>query len=520
MSLLADLFPRWALRRALARQQLAVLESRRFQTQSTYRKLATDQASADSALAPAIRDLRARSRHLAENHDLYVAILQELVSQVVGTGLYVEPMGVSVTGRPLKRFNETAQRVWEDWTEHPEATGLLSWTESQRKVAWAWFQDGEVFIQHVTAGYPWREGQLRYTYAQVEADYCPVDTYTVGRQLQAGAVQGIEHDQWGRPTRYWFFEEHPGDTLVGRPAPTLKTVAVPAEQITHLKFTRRWPQVRGQPLAHAAFNRLADLADYEQSELIAAKVASNLTAFIQRDVELAGPSVGAIGNAEQRTLQMAPGMVYELLPGETVGSIVPERPNPELTNFRAAQLRAASGGCGVKYSTVARDYIASYSAARQEMVEGEGHYMELRSYFVDHFIRPVYQRVIRAAVLAGRLQLPNTTSFERATRLEIAGPGIPWIDPLKEAQADVLLLNERLASRASILRKRGVDPVKLAMQLEAEDEDEPDDQAPPPAPEVEDDDAQSEADDGDADQVGAAPGSEPGEADRERRLIN
>lgn len=518
MSLLSRLFPAWALKREISRRRLEVLAERRFKTKSTYRRLATDTSSADSALAPAAADLRARSRHLAENHDLYIAILSELVSQIVGTGLHVEPMGVSNTGRRLQRWNEQAQRVWDDWTEYPESTGEVCWHALQRHVAWAWLQDGEVFLQHVTNGYPWKPRQLRYVVAQLEADYCPID-WTPANPRQEQWVQGISHDQWGRPTVYHFFKEHPGNLL--RPwANNLELREVPASEVTHLKFTRRWPQVRGQPIAHAAFNRLADLAEYEQSEQIAAKVGATLAAFLEKDLDLAGPQTGAQGDASQRIMEMAAGSVYELLPGEKVATVKSERPNPELTNFRASQLRAATGGAHVKYSTVARDYSGSYSAARQEMVEAEGRYMELREHYVRHFLQPVYRRVMRAALMAGRLELPATTTFERACQFEVAGPGVPWIDPLKEAQADVLLLEHRLASRAQILRKRGVDPVQLAMQLEVEDAEPAPSRRPQPTNGVSDE-STSETESGDdsatIDEVGGAAGDQPGRSNGDGR---
>jgi len=506
---LSTFFPGWAVRRERARRELEVLETRRFQTQSTFRRGAFDASSADSALAPAAFDLRQQSRHLAENHDLYVSILNELCDQIVGTGLHIEPMGVSNRGRALKRWNEDMARVWSDWIEHPEATGELSWTEAQRRVCWGWIQDGERFIRHLTSGYPFAQGQLRYVFSVLEPDYCPVDeSVNAGTRFDNQVVQGIKHDEWGRPEVYFFYKEHPGDNL--RPLSSrLDLIEVPAAEVTHLKFTRRWPQVRGQPLAHACFRRLSKIDMYEDYELDAANVGATLAAAITKDIDLAPAGADAIGGGDQRTLQLTSGSIYELLPGESVSTISADRPNPEVSNFRAVMLRAAAGGAGTKYSTVARDFNSSYSAARQEMVEGDAHYLALRDGFVSGFLRPVYQRVVRAAMQAGRVELPATTTFERATRLEVAGPGVAWIDPLKEAQADVLLINERLASRKQILRKRGTDPLQLAIQLEAEAAEDPDDDATRPS------EGPTDADEG-----GDAPVDQSGSEDGERSYLN
>jgi len=109
--------------------------------------------------------------------------------------------------------------------------------------------------------------------------------------------------------------------------------------------------------------------DYEESERIAAKVAADLTWFIQRTSEYQGPQ--DVNTDSRRELKMAAGAGFTLLPGETVGTIKSERPNSDLVNFRSAMLRAVAGGTGTRYSSIARDYNGTYSAQRQELVEAQ-----------------------------------------------------------------------------------------------------------------------------------------------------
>ena len=49
-------------------------------------------------------------------------------------------------------------------------------------------------------------------------------------------------------------------------------------------------------------------------------------------------------------------------------------------------------------------------------------------------------------------------------------PGVPWIDPLKETQADVLAVEKRLASRTQVIRNRGGDPDVVEEQIKQERE--------------------------------------------------
>lgn len=471
MGLLSTLFPKWALQRALLRHQLELAE-RRFKVHSTFRPFDSATASPDSAIAPALTDLRSRSRYLSENHDIYVGFLEELVNQIVGTGLDLEPMGVSTTGRKLQRFNEQALRVWKAWTEHPEVTGEIDWFELQRKLCWAWLADGEIFIRHITGGSYNFEGDVPYVLEVLESDYCPVNQLVVTNNTSQEAILGIKHDQWNRPTQYLFYPEHPGDTLrpLGVTLDNLKRV--PASEVTHIKFTRRWPQTRGQPAMHSCFNRIQDLHDYEEYERIAAKAVGSWAVFLRKDPELYGDTIGALGDEEQRTLQMSPGMIQELLPGEEPVTHSVNRPNPELTNFRDSQVRAIASGAGTKFSTPARKWETSYTAMRTEAVDLEVGYLKLRGYFVSKALRETYQRVIRAAELRGLLVVPRTASFDSATRIEVNGPGIPHVDPKNEVEADLLEIAAELNSKTAVMRKRGRDPLKVKAQIEAEHDDE------------------------------------------------
>jgi len=271
-------------------------------------------------------------------------------------------------------------------------------------------------------------------------------------------VQGVERSTWGRPLAYWLYKTDPSKLL------RLVTVAdlkrVPAEKMLHVKLAKRMQQARGVSVFASVLTRLDDIKDYEESERIAAKVAASMAAYIKKGMpDHYTVENGTDGEPTRRDLKFRPGMIFDdLSPGEEIGMIDSKRPNPELSNFRNGQLRAAAGGVGISYSSFARDYNGTYSAQRQELVESYGAYGILAGEFGDRVVYPVYEDFLSAAVLSGQLKLPADLDPRSLDDAILIPPQMPWIDPEREASAWVLQEEAGYASGPEIIRRRGLNP--------------------------------------------------------------
>lgn len=241
------------------------------------------------------------------------------------------------------------------------------------------------------------------------------------------------------------------------------------DNLIHLRLTSRLHQLRGVTILHGVLNRLEDLRDYEESERVAARVAAAFCAYIKRNPDFSGQSALSSGD---RSMEMSPGMIFDqLLPGEEVGTIGTDRPNPNLGAFRGDQLRAVAAGTSTNYSSISKNYDGTYSAQRQELVESRSAYDELRQEFVDSFIVPIYRRWLPLAIASGAVRLGKV---DKATLFDadFRGPGIPWVDPLKETQAAALDVANGFKSRHQVIRERGYDLITTDEQL-ADDTFEP-----------------------------------------------
>lgn len=297
----------------------------------------------------------------------------------------------------------------------------------------------------------------------IEADHLPLGYDDATKNIK----QGVERNAWGRSLAYHIYKQHPGDTSY---IYDTKLKRVSTDRMLHLKIAQRIRQTRGVSVFASVIRRLEDMKDYEESERIAARVAAALTGFIKKGTieDYTGPGVDADGNPKtNREFSMKPGMIFDgLLPGEEVGTIDSNRPSGLLTAFHDTMTRFFSAGIGASNSSVSRNYNGTYSAQRQELVEGWGNYQALTQWFVGQFSRPIWHRFVSIAVLSGQIKLPSDLDMHTLYDADFRGPAMPWIDPEKEAKANRLLERCGYKSAPQIIRERGGVPKDTMDQTE------------------------------------------------------
>ncbi len=427
-----------------------------------------DKRSADAVMTHAGTRLREIARYLDENSDIAIAVFNDLTDKVIGRGIGIEPMTTDAGGRLHARTNTRIRELLAaQWAEPQDARREFSAGELQRALFRTMLRDGEVIIKHVegTAAAIRHRGPIPYSLEVLEADHLPFDLFKLaddGNRI----VHGVELNAWGEPVAFHLTREHPGDLHVLRvKGSQFDTQRIPALGVTHLKFARRIGQTRGVTILHGVLNRLQDVKDYDESELIAARVASAFTVAITRSDSFQGNLTAVDG---KRQYELAPGLIIDdLLPGESVETISSNRPNSAYKDFRHEQIRGVAGGTGTSASSVAKRYDGTYSAQRQELVETEPAYAALRTAFVAKFLREWYRRFIDLARIAGALDVRGIHPASLYT-FEAIEPGIAWIDPLKEAKADREAIAAKIASRHQIIRKRGGVPAEVDAQIEAD----------------------------------------------------
>ena len=429
-----------------------------------------DSKSGNSVMQHANSKIRNMARYLDENHDLAIGILDDLVNKTVGAELSYQPMIKNKDGSLHVRANEVVRALHREWeNKKPESSRSIPWNQTRRMACRSWFRDGEILVQHLEGNAPIQHlSKVPYSIELIEADYLPFDLFNANKNKTSGnndVVHGIEINGWKQAQYFHLYKNHPGDVFSIHKNIDFDTKRVAAENITHLKFVRRFDQLRGVSIFHGILQRLDDIKDYEESERIAARVAAALTGFIKKSADFANQNTSEIG---QRMLEMNPGMIFDnLAPGEEIGTIGSDRPNSGLQDFRNSQLRACAAGTGSSYSSISNDYNGTYSSQRQEMVENIPAYAAARNYFVDMFDRECDRRFIDMALLSGLVPLAGV-DLDSIYDADYGSVSIPWIDPLKEAKASKELIDSNIKSRHQIIRDHGGDPALVDKQIQAD----------------------------------------------------
>ncbi len=454
------LSPAQGIRRATARQALAAYEGGR---STSRRQKSTDNSTGERQVMRDAATVRATMRDLERNHDLVRGALLALTRNVVG------PNGVSIEPTPRKGGNANDNTydsihdgfarelliAFNEWAMRPEVTRTLDWVQAQELAFRSMARDGEAFAQLVegTGTYIQHATSVPLSLELLEADVVPLwyerDTPLV--------KAGIERNAWGQPTAYYAYMQHPGD---GGWVNERALKRVPAQRFLHVAVRERLSGLRGISLFASAIDRLMDIKDYEESERVAANMAAKFAWQITRDpgMEWTLPPNpdGSEYRPDERQFQLRSGAIFdELLPGEKIEIANPNRPNPNLGEFRRQQLRAASRPTCLTYSTMAGDYDGTYSAQRQELVEAYSGYRMLTSQFVSQFVRPVWQRFVEQAIASGRVRVPADVRADTVAQAQFRGPAMPWIDPSREIGAIVDEVRAGVSSLTQKVAERG-----------------------------------------------------------------
>jgi lambda family phage portal protein len=459
---IAYLSPVAAIKRAHARRVLAYYEAAK---PDRLRKGRRETGSGNDAILRAGSSLRQQARHLDQNYDLAKGVLNTLVANVVGAnGIGVEPQPRRADGSIHIEFARELLDIWKDLSRKPEVTWMHDRPSMERLLARTWFRDGEVFAQTVEGIAPWIDHGTRVPLSieMMEPDYVPMDMQSVTPPIQ----QGIEINAWGRPIGYHVYKANPLESgpISGRG----QTKRIGADRMLHLATRERIRQLRGVSVFASVLNRFDDLKDYEESERIAAKVAASMAAFIKKgNPDLYEPQVDASGQpiSNMRQMKFRPGMIFDdLRPGEEIGTIDTNRPNPNLEIYRNSQIKAIAAGTGPTYSSASRTYDGTYSAQRQELVEGWMAYQILSAEFISRITRPFYEKFVALAILSGAVRKPADVVIDSIDDAIYIPPQMPWIDPLKEVEAWAKQEDRAYISGPEIIRKRGGNPLDVLEQ--------------------------------------------------------
>ena len=417
-------------------------------------------AHVNALIAASGPDITARARWLVRNNGYAVNAVESWAANTVGDGI-----------KPIAKIDdadrkEELQRLWLAWTDEADAEGLTDFYGLQRRAAREVFIAGEVFfrIRMRRAG----DGlTVPLQLQMLPAEMLPLEQ--TGVAANGNAIrQGIEFDRIGRRVAYHFLRRHPGDST--DPGLAGEIVRVPASEIIHVIDPVEGGQLRGVSKLAPAIVKLFLLDQYDDAELDRKKVAAMYAMFVTSPAP-ENPLAPAEEDEGPAGVEISPGQVVRLDPGEDVTVGQPADSGATYEPFQYRTLLQISAALGIPYPYLANDMVkGNFSNSRLALIEFRRRVSAWQhSVMVYQLCRLVYARWMDAAVLSGALDLPG---FEANRSRLLAADWLPtkwdWVDPLKDANAEIAQIEAGLKSRGQAIAERGYDAEQVDREIAAE----------------------------------------------------
>ncbi len=475
--------------------------------------------SADQELFTDLRILRARARQLALNNPLAARYLQLLRQNIVGPeGILfaskieapeekakrkkkpatvaavnpdgtpkvnpdgtpamvpvTEPLPVPVQTGPINgsnvdAINEAIETAWFDWCKLGNCTvgGKQTWTELLNQIVETMGREGEVVIRKVHGS------QYKNGFALQLLDNDQLDDTMLQLRPGPGGNEvrlGVEVDGLGKPVAYYLWDGNPYESF----SATVNKKRIPAEQVLHVYIQHRAGQSRGYPWIAPAMFDVKMLDGYLEAEVLAARVGANQCMLLESDLgdDYIGAGDGPDGSGYQNVggttqMNLEPATINTLPPGTKAVAFKPEHPAGAFPAFLKSVIRFIASGLGVAYTTLSNDLEGvSYSSARVGMLDERDHWSTLQRFVIDHVCVPVFEEWLRSALLRGQLKgVP--LNFDLVNQAKWEGRSWDWVDPHKDAQGQVLAIQNGLTTHTKALAEQGMDFEATMKQLAKE----------------------------------------------------
>lgn len=451
----------------------------------------TTHGSPDMDVLSNMTTLRSRSRDLVRNVPAAKAALRKKSVHVVNTGIRFKSRlnheALGITPEQARAYEKKITQTVHRWakSKNSDATRQNNFYQNTFLVFHSMMESGDVFSMLPFLDRP--NAFLDLAIKIVEADLCVPPTMANQTKENAG---GVEVDEWGAPTAYYFRENHDQDIEASGIVDEPVRVAAYGEEtgrpmVLHVFGVERPGQRRGVPLLAPVIEPLKQLGRYKDAELMAAVVAGMFTVFIKTmtgaptsagnvpDAAKVGASQNAT-NKEPGDYEMSYGGVVDLGEDEEIQTADPSRPNPNYDGFTNSILREIGGALGIGSEMILGFYASSYTAARAAFLDAYAGFKVDVANLVSDFCDPVKNTVLLNAVLRRKLDLPGYLDSPDTRELWEDGiwvsPAPGQLDPVKETQAYKMKVEERFLSRRTAAQKLEGEDLEQVIIETAEEE--------------------------------------------------
>ncbi len=373
--------------------------------------------SEEVELSPFDRDrLISTLMNLKRNDPVARAISRLRKTDVIGAGITPQPATVS------DDYNRRLSEMWEAWSEFPEVTGTMNMTGVQQELADSTLWQGDIGMLLTTKG-----------------DLQLIEGNRIGNPIGQGSYSeagddknGVIVNRVGKPTSYKI-----GDRVNG----SLMNIKTISARNFLLYFRRMRPsQWRGVPELAAAVNSLQDVAEYEEVEMLSAKVSASLSAVIRRHDSQQFELVDRMAAQDQddigRLEKFEPGSFHYLEPGEDVTTISSNgRPNVEGVEFVMYHIRKVGASVGIPVEMIMNTIGKTSFSASQGLLLQYQSAIEDQQRSLTYILDRLYRWKVGRWIADGSIEIPNEVDDPYRTRWQT--PAFKWVNKSAQVASDL-----------------------------------------------------------------------------------
>lgn len=458
--------PTWGTKRLAARRQhelaMRVMDRQSAKLQSAWEAGASDRfrgakwlvsrLSTNSALEQEMNTLVERAEDLFRNDAYAASAINGRVDNVVGRGFTlqcrIQSKDVGLPEEMVKAIRDRLETLYHQWNR------VEKYRFKQRLAERCMGIYGESLEVISDIGAAEKPVPLSVQVVSPKRLQTPP-----GKIGDKRIRMGVEVDASGRPVAYWIRKTDPGDHI----DINHQFDRIPADRVLHT-FEPLFPgQLRGVPWMAPGMAALKDIKDFAEAHLIKEQVSACFAAFIKKADALAG----ALQNASDtdannnRLEDLAPGTVQYLNDGEDVTFSNPSSPGTTLAPYVQHHLKGFASSIRYPYELLTKTYDNSYSGGRLSLIDGRvafGCWQQLRT---EMSCGPLWSRFVDECVMLGLVpEIDPSDYFANPwpwRRHQWTPPGMEWIDPRVDAEANKAAVELGVKTRGEITASLGTD---------------------------------------------------------------
>lgn len=430
----------------------------------------TVRGSISNAIRAAADSQRDYARTLVINNPHIKKAVQYHIDNVVGAdGINPQPRITTAEGELNKIINQRILDNFKYWSESRKRfsrNNKHNWRSFALLIESARFTDGEVFVRI-------HETDEHFKVEIIGADRVPYGE--TSKSEFSYTRNGIEYDnETDEPIRYFFKEiDKTTDT------PSGKLIGVPADEVIHYYLEKFPGQQRGITELTAVMETVIHYGEFIKYAIVQKRQAASSAGFIVQDKDSKQDiDLGLDGDHDHEEYEepeiiqeIEAGMLQKLPAGHDIKQFTATQGADNADSFSdLLDGHLAMGMNFYKQGYKGDTAGVNYSSARFGAMNEKGNFKNVQSTLQEVVLLPLFEKWITFMIRTEKFEFKMTAIPSIVSSTAWTFPRRESIDPVKDTENDVKLVDNGFKSAAQIILERGDDPEQVFAEVESEKE--------------------------------------------------